>query len=264
MSDPRFEFRGDLATTPFAEVLQTVHHYKVPGVVSVSRQGVTKKIYIWKGDVIFASSTDREDSLGNFLERKGRISKADLDLSVKLLLAPNETRRHGEVLVGMGLLTPKELTEWVTEQVLTVVYSVFEWPEGEVTFAVGQYRTDEIVQLSIPTRQAILAGVKQVRDVARLVNVLGPRWTVFDPCYNPADLGDVGLDVGEARFLQAVDGTKTFRDLVVVGPGDAAHNARLLYAFHALKLIRRRDVGSRSAIRKIQWRTDGGGFSEGS
>lgn len=261
MTDSRFEYRGDLAATPLAEVLVTVHHYKVPGVLTASRGGVEKKVFIWKGDVIFASSSDREDSLGVFLMRTGRITEEEHDLSVRLLLAPNETRRHGAVLVGMGVLSSKDLIKAVTEQVRAIVHSIFGWPDGSVTFQVGQYRTDEIIQLHIPTRHAVLEGVKSVTDVPRLVSYLGPRWAVFDPVYNAADLGDITLAPDEIRLLSAVDGVRTLRDLVAFGPGDAAHNARLLYAFATLRLIRRRDVSAKTAIRKIHWKTGGGDYT---
>ena len=106
-----------------------------------------------------------------------------------------------------------------------------------------------------------LAGVKAVRDARRLVSFLGPSWTVFDPSFAPTEIGDVGLDAGEIRLLQHVDGTKTLRDLVGLGPGDASHNAKLLYAFFVLKLISRRDMTSRTSVKKIHWSTSGGGYA---
>ena len=264
VSDSRFEFRGDLSKTPLPEVLQTVHHYRVPGVLVARRGEVEKKIYIWNGDVIFATSSDREESLGNVLLARGRLTQEQFDESVRLLLAARsseQTRRHGAVLVDMGLLTPEELFAAVTQQVRDILYSVFDWEEGEVTFNVGRFRTDEIIQLEIPTRAAIVSGVKSVRDARRLVGILGPSWTVFDPCWVAAEIADVALDAGEARLLQHVDGTRTLRELVGLGPGDASHNAKLLYAFFVLKLISRRDVTSRTAVKKIQWSTSGGGYA---
>lgn len=264
VSDSRFEFRGDLSKTPLPEVLQTVHHYRVPGVLVVRRGEAEKKIYLWNGDVIFATSSDREESLGNVLLRSGLLTRAQFDESVKRLVearAAEETRRHGEVLVEMGLLTKETLVASVTRQVRDLVYTAFDWEEGAVTFAVGRFRTDEIIQLEIPTRQAIVAGVKAVRDPRRLIGLLGPSWTVFDPCYNPAEIGDVALDPAEIRLLQHVDGTKTLRELVGLGPADAGHNAKLLYAFFVLKLISRRDVTSRTSVKKIHWSTSGGGYA---
>jgi hypothetical protein len=264
VSDSRFEFRGDLSKTPLPEVLQTVHHYKVPGVLDVRRGEVEKKIYIWNGDVIFATSTDRADSLGSLLLRAGTLTQEQFDESVRRLLearAAEETRRHGAVLVDMGLLTPEELFASVTRQVKDILYSVFDWEDGEVTFTVGRFRTDEIIQLDIPARQAIVAGIKSVREARRLVALLGPSWTVFDPSYAPGEIGDVALDTGEIRLLQQVDGMKTLRELVGLGPSDPSHNAKLLYAFFVLKLISRRDVTSRTSVKKIQWSTSGGGYT---
>lgn len=264
VSDSRFEFRGDLSKTPLPEVLQTVHHYKVPGVLVVRRAEIEKKIYIWNGDVIFASSNDREDSLGSVLLRAGKLTRAQFEESVTRLIearASQETRRHGAVLVDMGLLTPEELFASVTRQVRDILYSVFDWEEGEVSFTVGRFRTDEIIQLEVPTRHAIVAGVKSVRDARRLVAFLGPSWTVFDPSFSPTQIGDIALEAGEIRLLQQVDGVKTLRELVGLGPADAGHNAKLLYAFFVLKLISRRDVTSRTSVKKIQWSTTGGGYA---
>jgi hypothetical protein len=264
VSDSRFEFRGDLSKTPLPEVLQTVHHYRVPGVLVARRGETEKKIYLWDGDIIFATSTDREDSLGSVLLRAGTLTKEQFEESVKRLIearAAEETRRHGAVLVDMGLLTPEALFASVTTQVRDILFSVFDWDEGEVSFTVGRFRTDEIIQLDIPTRAAIVAGVKGVRDARRLVSILGPSWAVFDPTYVPTEIGDVALEAAEIRLLKQVDGTKTLRELVGLGPADAGYNAKLLYAFFVLKLIGRRDVTSRTAVKKIQWSTSGGGYA---
>lgn len=264
MSDSRFEFRGDLSKTPLPEVLQTVHHYRVPGVLVARRGEVEKKIYISNGDVIFATSSDLEESLGNVLLRSGALTREQFDESVKRLIearAAEETRRHGAVLVDMGLLTAEQLFASVTQQVRDVLYSVFDWEEGEVSFTVGRFRTEEIIQLEIPTRHAIVAGVKAVHDARRLVSFLGPSWTVFDPCYAPGEIADIALDMAEVRFLQQVDGAKTLRELVGLGPADAGYNAKLLYAFFVLKLISRRDVTSRTSVKKIHWSTSGGGYA---
>jgi len=264
VSDSRFEFRGDLSKTPLPEVLQTVHHYRVPGVVVARREAVEKKVYIWNGDVIFATSNDREESLGNVLLGDGKLTREQFDESVRRLVEARSTeggRRQGAVLVDMGLLTAEELFAAVTRQVRGILFSLFQWDEGEVTFTVGRFRTDEIIQLEIPTRQAILAGVKALHDARKTVSLLGPSWTIFDPSWKPAELADLALEPGELRLLQQVDGAKTLRELVGLGPSDAAHNAKLLYAFYVLKLIGRRDMTSRTSVKKIHWSTTGGGYA---
>lgn len=258
MSERRFEFRGDLAEQPLPEILETVYRYRVPGVLIAASDGVEKKIYIVGGTVIFATSTDRNDSLGSFLRRRRRINTAEHVRGEQELLADGGSRRYGSVLVQLGLLNDEELHEAVTEQVKEVLWSLFDWEKGEVTFEVGQFRTDELIQLHIPTPHAIVDGIKRIRDPKRCVGRLGPSWTVFEKGPSPPDASELELSSAERQFLHRVDGLKTLRDLVALGPGDVALNARILYAFWVLKLILRRDMAS--GIRKLQWKTGSGGL----
>ncbi|MCK7478726.1 MAG: hypothetical protein M0C28_16130 [Candidatus Moduliflexus flocculans] len=60
-------------------------------------------------------------------------------------------------------------------------------------------------------------------------------------------------------------GTSTARRRCRASSGSArptrGHCAKLLYAFFVLKLISRRDVTSRTSVKKIQWSTSGGGYT---
>ena len=257
MTDSRFEFRGDLAERPLPEILETVFRYRVPGVLTASAEGIEKKIFMVGGTIIFATSSDRSDSLGAFLRRRRRINTAEHLAGEKELLADGGSRRYGSVLVQLGLLSDQELHEAVTEQVREILWSVFDWEKGEVTFEVGQFRADELIQLHIPTPQSILDGIKRMRDPKRCVGRLGPSWTIFEKGPSPPEAAELELSSAESQFLLRVDGTKTLRDLVGLGPGDVALNARILYAFWVLKLILRREAAS--GIRKLQWRTGSGG-----
>jgi hypothetical protein len=256
------EFRSDLAKTPLAEVLETVRRYRVPGVITVVRQGMEKRIFIWHGDVIFATSSDRFESLGHYLLKCGLMSQEQFVESSRRLVAATGTKRLGDILVEMGLLDEARLRSIVLEQVRAIVSELFEWDEGQVVFKVGEYRTDEPIKLTLPTRELIFQGVKGIRDVRRLVSVLGPSWTVFSPAYAAAEIGDVGLTPVEAAYLGLVDGVKTLRELVSAGSGEAAHNAKLIYGFFVLKLIVRRETDS-GRIKKLQWKSPGSGYRPG-
>jgi hypothetical protein len=231
-------------------------------VITVTRQGVEKKVFLWNGDVIFATSSDRFDSLGHYLLKCGLISQDQFVESSHRLVAAGGTKRLGDILLEMGLLDETRLRTIVLEQVNAILTELFEWDEGAVSFKVGEYRTDELIKLTIPTRRLILQGVKGIRDVRRLVSVLGPSWTVFAPADSAADIGDMGLSAPEASFLGLVDGVRTLRELVGAGPGEAAHNAKLVYAFFVLKLVVRRESDS-TRIKKLQWKSAGAGYRSG-
>lgn len=258
MTESPFQYTGDLGEEPLPEVLRTIHHYRVPGVVTVASGDVVKKIYLMGGNVIFATSSDLRDSLGAYLKQSGLISSAELRQSVDRIEA-SHGKRHGELLVEMGVLTPDRLRQIVTEQVKAILYSVFSWEKGCVTFEVGRFRKDELIQLDVPTPQAIADGIRGLPDPRRVVLRLGPSWTVFDRGEVPAETCGVSWSAAELRLLALVDGRRTLRDLITAGPGDVATNAKLVYAFWVLHVVTRRDVNT-SGIKRIQWKTGSGGF----
>ncbi len=261
--EDRFQYTGDLAQEPLPEVLRTIHFYRAPGVLTVESGGVSKKVYLLGGNITFATSTDRSESLGEYLRRSALISSGELKASIgRLDLAEGQGRRHGELLVEMGILTEAQLRQIVSEQVKALLYAAFSWEQGSVTFEVGRFRTDELIRLDLPTPQAIVDGIRRMSDPRRCVARLGPSWTLFDRAEAPPETRDVAFTPAEVALLTLVDGRRTLRELITMGPGDLGSNAKLLYAFWVLRLIERREIQA-SGIRRIQWKTSGGVPSAG-
>lgn len=257
----RFQYTGDLAQEPLPEVLPTIHFYRAPGVLTLESGGVTKRVYLLAGNIIFATSTDRSESLGQYLRKSALISSGELKASVGRLDL-GEGQRHGELLVEMGILTDEQLRQIVTEQVKALLYAAFSWEQGTVTFEVGRFKTDEIIRLDLPTPQAVLDGIRRMPDPRRCVSRLGPSWTIFERAEAPPEMRDVAFTPAEVTLLSQVDGRRSLRDLITMGPGDLGANAKLIYAFWVLRLITRRDSQT-SGIRRIHWKTAGGLPSSG-
>src|SRR5438445_6605355 len=107
MATPKFEYRGDLSTLPLPEILATIHRYRVPGVVSVSREGRIRRAYVDDGLVTFAASNERDLGLAAFL-----LSRGLLDPETAREAQERRARdglRMGQVLLQMGALTPERL-----------------------------------------------------------------------------------------------------------------------------------------------------------
>lgn len=233
-SDPRPLFRGDLAQTPLPEVLITVFRYKVPGVISCLRESEAKRIYIDDGSIIFATSTNVADSLGDRLLRSGRITREQYDESLRRLTGSG--KRHGTILAEMGAIDPKTLFVSVREQVEEIVWSIFEWSDGRVIFEPGRERHLEFIKLLIPIPRAMLTGVRRMPDAKALVARIGTRSTVLRRTGDPGP-ERLELTEDEKRLLDAVDGKATLFDLTRIAPLTPAENAKVLYALFALRLI---------------------------
>ena len=120
-----------------------------------------------------------------------------------------------------------------------------------------------MVQIQLPLRRVVLEGIKCAPEAKPLVSRLGRRDEVFEPCFRWEHLIELALTEDEYRLLTAVDGHKTLYDLSSLEPLSAANNAKLLYAFLVLQLVRRVGVTTDASTGKVkvQLETAGDEFS---
>jgi hypothetical protein len=231
-----FQYRGDLAQTALPEILNTIDRFQVPGVIEASREGVVKKVFIKEGNVVHASSSDREDSLGRYLQRTGILSE---EVVAETMTEREKTnKRYGHLLIERGVLSPGEIYRAVRQQIEAIVWSLFYWQDGGVIFSIGDFREPDAVKIQLPMRQVILQGIKRAPNAKALVVRLGRKETVFEPCYRVEDLIELALDADEYRLLQLVDGKRSLFEICTQGPHGAAENGKVMYAFQVLQLVR--------------------------
>lgn len=236
MSGEEYVYRSQLERTPLPEILATIHRYGVPGVLAVSREEGTRQVFFLDGDMIFATSTDRNESLGGYLVRNKVVSQEQLDASSEQL---NKTpgARHGEIMVRMGFLDREQLGTAVRKQVQAIVWSLFNLTEGAVTFMVGRARDDEVFKIKIPTARAILAGCRNIEDPKVITARLGGRGAIFKRLPRPAHLEKFRFDSDERQLLELVNGKRNLYELCEAGPLSPGANARVLYALTELQMV---------------------------
>jgi len=249
--ETRHQFQGDLGTTALPEMLHTVYMHRVPGVIEARRGEVSKKIFVREGAVIHASSTDRDDSLGTYLLAQEKITRRQYEETLEK--SAEVGRRHGELLVESGVLSPEQLYMAIQEQIRAVVWSLFSWTQGQVTFDIGDFEDREMVRIHLPMRQVILQGIKRAPDAKTLVGRLGRKETAFEPTYTTEDLVEIAVNSEELELLRLVDGRKNLYQMCTSGPFSPAENARILYAFHVLRLMKRSAMDRPSGALKIRF-----------
>ena len=241
-------YQTDLSQTPLPEILVTIHRYKVPGTIECRRGDDVKRVFLDRGQIIFATSSRVEDSLGDKLLREGKITREQYDESGRRIRTTG--KRQGVALIEMRALEPKDLFVALREQIQEIVWSLFAWQDGTVIFTPGRDKHLEFVKIEIPIPQAILQGVRRMPDARALVSRLGTKTTLLER--TSAIANDFSLRPDEAALLEQVDGRTPLVDLINKPPLAPADNARVLYGFFALQLI---------AIRqpvKVQIRTEAG------
>jgi len=247
-----FEYSGDLAVTPLAEILATIHRYQVPGVVSVTREKRTRRIFVEDGLVVFAASNEKDLDLASYLIKQGALD-AETAREAEARRA-RDGLRMGQVLLQMGVVTPERLNTAIAGQIREIVFDTIDWDAGDVRFEIGARRTADFVRVELPILEVLVAGIRHAENVRRLVKRLGSAVTLLEKSGGPPP---PLFSEAERRLYEAVDGRSPLQQLCARGPGGLAENVRALYAFYCLGLVRkvRRPA---SGAKKIQYKTEGG------
>ncbi len=225
----------DLAVLPAAGVLSAIHEAKRSGLILFRQRQHEKRIYLAAGEVIFASSNQAVDRLGECLLRSGAITLAELR-EVERNFRPGD--RFGRVLVECGVLTPRELWNGVRNQVEEIVRSLFAAPTGRLWFWEGEIRPDNVVRLSLETERLISEGQQRCAELRRFLTVLE------DPRVQLSQTGlaaSPSLAESERKLYEAVRTGRPFAEVVAelgVDRESAARSIQLLRLVGALKLMR--------------------------
>lgn len=257
--DQNFQYKGELSQTALPEMLFTIDRFQVPGVVEVVREDVVKRVYIKEGSVTHATSTDLTDSLGSFLYRNGQLAPEVYQGTMQD--RPKQNKRLGELLVERQILSPQDVYQGICHQLEAIVWSLFYWEQGEVTFSIGDFKDPDMLRIQLPMRQVILEGIKRAPNAKPLVSRLGRKETVFTPTYNLEDVVELALSDEDYGVLRKVDGKSSLYEICSDGPTSPADSAKLMYAFRVLQLVREHQSNPvQPNPIKIKMKTEGGQF----
>ena len=203
--------RGTLDEFPLPAVLRPLLRGQKTGPLRNTRGKITKTLYLSEGRLIFATSTDPDDRLGEMLLRKGLISYRALEESVRAIKAG---KRQGTLLVESGAIRSKDLVDGVTEQVQEIIYSVFQWDEGAFDFQEGELPSREVIVLRMSTADLIMEGVRRVERWTRIQRAVGGLGQQYRLAADTAStMGDMSLQKDEMDLIATIDGEMSLEEI---------------------------------------------------
>ena len=207
----KFAVAGTLEDESFPAVLRPLVRAKRTGPLRVTRGKLLKTVYLSQGRLIFATSTDPEDRLGEMLLRKGLISYRALEESVRAIRAG---KRQGTLLVENGAIRSKDLIEGVMEQVQEIIYSLFTWEEGSYEFVEGDLPSREVIVLRMSTADLVMEGIRRVSRWGRIRAGVGPLEQQYTLTAEAESLmGSMALRADEVNLVALLDGAMTVEEI---------------------------------------------------
>ncbi len=153
---------GDLQYTNIADVFSMLSMSQRTGVLILLTDGKKKNIYFKNGEIIYASSNEKEFLLGQILYKIGFLSDEQLEEAEKSIETSGE--RFGAILIKKGFLTPKQLWAGVKYQLEEIVYSAFELTHGHFVFIEGAEPPQDVVKFSLNTQSLLMEGFRRLDE----------------------------------------------------------------------------------------------------
>jgi Domain of unknown function (DUF4388) len=238
------KLQGSLAEHDFPRLVQALQERRWTGVLTLTHGGVGKSVVVQDGRMVFASSSSRDERLGELMLRRGRISLRQLADAGKLL-APG--KRLGTVLVEQGALSPKDLVRSVVEHTQEIIYGAFQWTEGQYRLEVGG-DTKEAIRLNISTPDLIIEGIRRIDSWTRIERAVGGLSVVYERVdgYESA-LRGVSLAPEKLAMLTWLEKRRTLEQICEASSLPDFEVCRTLWAYLVVGMVRRLDAASRGA-----------------
>src|SRR4029077_369113 len=199
--------KGQISDLPVPDVLQHLRKIEATGVLTLVSGGARKAVYYKDGRVVFGGSNLPNDRLGEILLREGKITVEDYEASIRAI---TKGKRQGKVLVEMGALSPKDLWEGVQFQLKEIVYTVFQWDEGQFLFEESSLPEKERITVDLDIQDLILAGLRRVDAGGRVQ----ARFPEGDAVLERASTDvPAALEPYEVHVLKLIDAERSVLDI---------------------------------------------------
>jgi hypothetical protein len=216
--------KGQISELPVPDILQHLRLSQATGILTLVAGGARKALYLKDGRVVFASSNLPNDRLGEILLREGKITVEEYEASIKAI---TKGKRQGKVLVEMGALSPKDLWEGVQFQVKEIVYTVFQWDEGQFHFEESSLPEKERITVDLDIQDLVLAGLRRVDAGGRLQSRYPETDAVLE---RAAPEVPSPLEPYETHVLKLVDGERSVLDICRESEIGDNETMKVLYA----------------------------------
>lgn len=230
------EFRGRLKALSCADILEFLRVLNRRGLLSFAAEGAGIGLYLRQGTVVHATSTRATDRLSELLVQWGLITREQCDGAMRRAASGE---RLGRALLEAGGLMPRGLMEARQRQVRQITTSLFEWEEGEFIFHEGEAPPDAEVEVDLPITEALLEGIRSVRNPGLFRKRMPFDDWVFEAIPQDDRRPEVGLEPHEIYVLRLVDGARTVGQIGALsdfGPQETLRTLFLLFVVGRLKM----------------------------
>jgi tetratricopeptide (TPR) repeat protein len=216
-------------------LLNKIYAARLTGQLQLVLGRVERHLFFDGGQLVFATSSDRQDSLGEMMLREGALTQSQFEEAAELV---KTGQRFGSAIAEMGIFSVDQIVLWVQRQLTQITSSVLDYPSGRFYFFSSlEKNVVPEIGIPVPLGKLLLEAVRRAKDLP-LDHLASDANLRIDLSPDPLlRYQVVELDDTERRALLSISRPVSARDFLAscTIPKDAA--ARALYALLVLGAV---------------------------
>jgi tetratricopeptide (TPR) repeat protein len=220
--------KGSLKEASLPDVIQLLFLGRRSGCLSVADRQRHGSIYFEDGWITYAAIVNRRDRIGDMLLASGAVNRAQLDQALALQTAA-PGRRIGELLMSLGVLTPKDLRRFVRTQIEEAVYTLFAWNSGTFNFEAGVRPEVQDELERINPESLLLEGARRVDEWSLIEKKIPGFDLIFAVLPVQVEGHQAEFTEAQRRILPLLDGRRDLREVVDASGLSEFEAAQALY-----------------------------------
>jgi hypothetical protein len=233
--DDELTIRGEVEQSSVPELLRSFLASGETGILTFRKGNVAKSLYLQEGKLVYASSSDPDERLGEHLLVKGRITARQY-IEASKLIRPG--RRLGAILVELEAIEPDELIGAVEQQVRELLAELMTWTHGDYELVIKDIDPESVVSVNIPIENVILEGVRRSSSWSQIARGLGGIDVVPALAGAGELLYRLDLKEEEQELLGHVNGAASVEQICQLSYLSNFETCRCLWGFKVLGLVR--------------------------
>ena len=144
-------------------LLNKIYSARLTGQLQLVLGRVERQLFFDGGQLVFATSSDRQDSLGEMMLREGALTQSQFEEAAELV---KTGQRFGSAVAEMGIFTVEQVVGWVQRQLTQITSSVLDYPSGRFYFF-SSLEKNVVPEISIPVPlgKLLLEAVRRAKDL---------------------------------------------------------------------------------------------------
>ncbi len=216
-------------------LLNKIYATRLTGQLQLVLGRVERQLFFDGGQLVFATSSDRQDSLGEMMLREGALTQSQFEEAAELV---HTGQRFGSAIAEMGIRTVDEVTGWIQRQLTQITSSVLDYPACRFYFfnSLDKNVVPEIA-IPVPLGKLLLEAVRRAKDLPLDHLAADPDLRIDlspDPLLR---YQAVELNHDERRLLASISRSVSAKDLIAASAIPKEDAARALYALLVLGVV---------------------------